>query len=177
MNYIVEYAENPNSFTPDEINELKTALFNAIKRKISNLEKKYKIKFKFPNGLCGTKDNTKLKLPIFSSPIIISPIDISIYTPFDVAIGDFSDEGAIDRLQSCLNIVSSVKRELEEYEDGKLKKESIDDTFFDWITEKEQIVKEEKVYNSEIEEMYDKKFGKNALIKNIIKRIESTQPL
>ena len=175
MNYIVEFANDPNSLTPQQINELKSELVNVVKHKIDKLEKKYNIKIKFPKNLCNVKDNQKLPLPIIPTPIEITPTNITLYAPVDVIVGDFSEQSSIDRLSSCMKIVNSIKQNLEDYTDGKITKSQVDATFFDWVSTKEDYL--EKTYGSEIEEKYEQKFGDDALLNNLIERLELTHNL
>lgn len=171
MNYIVQFANDPNSFTEEQKEELKTELKNAVQRKISNLENKYKIKLKFPKGMCNTKDNDKLPLPIIETPIFTN--NSILYVPFDIIIGDSSDENYVDKLSSCMRIVNSIKRNLEKYEEGEISKEQVDTQFFDWKIEEDSEKTKPKVYVSEIDEMYDKKFGNDTLIKQLIEKLET----
>jgi hypothetical protein len=71
-----------------------------------------------------------------------------------------------------MKIVNTVKKDLEDVEYGDKKKEDIDKTFFDWKNETDYADEPIK-YGSEIEEMYNKKFGDNAILDKLIKQIES----
>lgn len=170
MDIIVQFAEDPDSLTPEQMQELKNELLNAVKHKISKLENKYKIKIKFPNDMCNIKNNNKLPLPTIG----IQMVQPSAYIPFELMIEDFSEQNYIDGLSSCMKVVNSIKKDFESFEEGKITKSQIDSQFFDWLSDEDCIKEEEKVYGSEIEEMYDKKFGKKAIIDELIKKLESS---
>ena len=181
MNYIISFANNPDLLSRKQMGELRTSLVRAVKHKISKLENKYNIKLKFPKNTCNTEENEKSELSTISTPIIVTPSVLTLYAPIDIILGDFTnnednDEDNIDKLSSCMKIVNSVKREFEEFESGNKKKEDIDNTFFDWIEPKDDSDKN-NVYSSEIEEMYEKKFGNKAVLDELIKRLKSMQKL
>jgi hypothetical protein len=169
MELISVFANNPDILTPDQINELKTALIDTIKHKISKTENKYNIKFKFPKNICNINKTTTEPLNSHV-PIFISPFNLSLYTPLNITVDDFSNEDAIDNISSCMKIVNSVKYDLENVENGNIKKENIDTTFFTWINENNN---KPIVYDSEIEELYEKKFGNKALLNNLIQEIQN----
>lgn len=172
MELITIFANDPNSLTDNQVNELKIALIDVIKHKISKTEKKYNIKFKFPKNICDI--DKKTQMPILQTPIIATPANLTLYAPLNVTVEDFSNEGNIDRLSTCLKIVNSVKQNLEDVEYGEKKKEHIDKTFFDWIKPTE-CTDNPIAYGSEIEEMYNKKFGNDELLNKLIKQLEFMQ--
>jgi hypothetical protein len=173
MNYIVQFANDPNSLTPEQTEELKSEILQAVERKIENVENKYKIKFKLPKNICNLKNNDKLPLPIISTPIITNRS--ALYLPVETVVGDFSDEGSIDRLTSCLKIVNSVKSDLEQFNEGKITRSQINNTYFDWNFDEDcDEDKDDTKYKSEIEEMYEKKFSNKAVINELIEKLENT---
>ena len=81
-----------------------------------------------------------------------------------------TDENTIDGLSSCMRIVNSIKKDLELYSLGKKTKDQIDSTFIEW--DDPVIEKETPIYESEIDEAYEKKFGNKALIQKLIQELE-----
>jgi hypothetical protein len=175
MNYIIDFSNDPNSLSPEQITQLNSALTDAVKNKISNIENKYNVKLKFPKNICFGKKNNNQKLPLPMIPTLITPTDISIFVPFNVIMENTNSENTIDGLSSCMRIVNSIKKDLELYSSGKKTKEQVDSTFIEWVdpvTEKEEVV-----YESEIDEAYEKKFGNKALIKKLIQELEYSDKL
>lgn len=167
MNYIIDFSNDPNSLTPEQVSQLNSALTETVKNKISNIENKYNVKLKFPKNICGNKNTSgKLPLPIF--PPVITPINIELYVPFDAIIENINPTNTIDSLSSCMRMVNSIKKDLELYSAGKKTKEQVDSTFIEW---NDTPIKE-PVYASEIDRMYEKKFGNKALIKKLIEELE-----
>lgn len=198
MNYIIDFSNDPNSLTPEQTKQLNLALTEAVKNKISNIENKYKVKLKFPKNICYTKTDNQ-KLPIPALPIlpilpilptlhtlhtlptlpmlssVVTPTDISIFVPFNVIMENTTNENTIDGLSSCMRIVNSIKKDLELYSSGKKTQEEVDSTFIEWIENPNE--KQNHVYESEIDEMYEKKFGNKALIKKLIQELEHSSEL
>ena len=175
MNYIVDFSSDPNSLSLEQITQLNSALTDAVKNKISNIENKYNVKLKFPKNICFGKKNNNQKLPLPMIPTLITPTDISIFVPFNVIIENTSNENTIDGLSSCMRIVNSIKKDLELYSSGKKTKEQIDSTFIEWNDE--SVVKEMPIYESEIDEAYEKKFGNKALLQKLIQELEYSDEL
>lgn len=174
MNYIVNFANDPNSLTTEQINELSTVLINTVKNKISNLETKYNIKLKFPKNMCFSSEKQKLPLPIITPVIIDNTGNLQLFVPFDVIIDNSFNNNSlntasIDKLNSCMQIVNTIKHELVNYEAGNITKEQIDTTYIDFNTEDV----DDKIYDSEIEEMYNKKYGDDSILNNLIKKLEA----
>ena len=97
MNYIIDFSNDPNSLTPEQVSQLNSALTETVKNKISNIENKYNVKLKFPKNICGNKNTSdKLPLPIF--PSVITPINIELYVPFDALIENVNPTNTIDSL-------------------------------------------------------------------------------
>jgi hypothetical protein len=169
MNYIIDFSNDPNSLTPTQMSQLKSALVDAVKSKISNVESKYNVKLKFPPNICNaTKNNNKLPLPII--PATITPTNLSVYVPFSSIMTSINPENTIDGISSCMRIVNSIKNDLELFATGKKTKEQVDSTFIEWNEDNAEEVDSEP--KSEIDEMYEKKFGRKALIKKLIQDLE-----
>lgn len=178
MNYIINFSNDPNSLTDEQMIELHKALNDAVKNKISRLEEKYDITMKFPPHICNIQKSQTQKIPIPLLPAFISPtptqINVNAFVPFEMLVENTTDttnENNIDNLSSCMRIVNSVKRDFELYSSGKKTKEEIDSSFFDW-TESDKNETENTVYEHEIDELYAKKFGNKELIKKIIEELE-----
>ncbi len=211
MNYIIDFSNDPNSLNPEQFTQLNSALTDAVKNKISNIENKYNVKLKFPKNICNSTKNNDKRMPLPMIPSLITsglitsdlmipslitsglmtpdlmtsglmtsglttPMDINIFVPFNVIIENTSNENTIDGLSSCMRIVNSIKKDLELYSTGKKTKEQFDSSFIEWNDEsdiKRNIKgKETPIYESEIDEAYEKKFGNKALIKKLIQELE-----
>jgi len=171
----MDFSNDPNSLTDEQMIELHKALNDAVKNKISRLEEKYDITMKFPSNTCNIQKSQTSKMPIPLLPAFISPmptqININAFVPFEMLVQNTTTENNIDNLSSCMQIVNSVKKDLELYSSGKKTKEEVDSSFFDW-TESTKDETENTIYEHEIDELYAKKFGNKELIKKIIEELE-----
>lgn len=177
MNIIYDFSNNPDSIGPEQMSELNKVLVDTIKKKIINTEKKYNIKFKFPKNICDINVENKMELKKQPLPMIYSLSNQQLVAPmivddtFDYTSVDSYDNNSVDNLTSCMKIVNSVKKDLEKVNSGIIKKENVDDTFFTWIDPSENSEKNVK-YESELDEMYEKKFGNKAILKNLIEQLK-----